>query len=87
MALLSGKLEQTLQDGAKHHRWIGKGIQFIKTNFYRLITSNVCEQGTDVKRAHNLIVMIIYLDPISNAEGILDSGVICTDGLKYAHKI
>ena len=46
-----------------------------------------CEQGTDVKRAHHFIVMFLHLGPISKAERVLDSGLICGDGLKYAHKI
>ena len=59
-------------------------VLFLFRNLYTFslnVEWNVCEQGTDVKTAHYLIVMFIHLGTISKAEGILDSGLICGDGL------
>ena len=80
MALLSSKLKQT--GLLKQSEALSVDREGHKTNLYCLIKWNVCEQGTDVKRAHYLIVMFIHLGPVSKAERILDSGLICGDGLK-----
>ena len=59
-------------------------VLFLFRNLYSFslnVEWNVCEQGTDVKTAHYLIVMFIHLGTISKAEGILDSGLICGEGL------
>ena len=59
MAPLSGKLKQDFQDRAGKRRWVGEGIQLVKTIFYCRIKWNVCKQRANdlhCKRKETLFI-------------------------------
>ena len=84
MALVSGKFKtgRSIVGGSGRAYNLSRQICIVSSRGML-----VNKELTSREHITSLLCYFIHLAPISKAEGILDSGLICGDGLKYGHKI